>query len=316
MLCSIFRTMNLPSDLNALRDYAQVVTHGGFSPAARALGVPKSRLSRRVAELEARLGLQLIQRSTRRFHVTETGKAFYQHCQAMLSEAEAALGVVEQLRGEPRGQVRLSCPTALTYFLMGELIADFMAQHPAVNVELESTNRRVDVIGEGLDLAIRVRFPPLEDSGLVMRVLADSAQRLVASPDLLAAAGPFKHPDNLTRLPSLDWTSGSGRAPQWSLIGPDGETHEVLHQPRLQTEDMMALRCAALRGLGLVQLPALLVQQEMQAERLIEALPGWRPRSGIVHAVFPSRRGLRPAVRALVDYLASACQRQAVSLTA
>jgi DNA-binding transcriptional LysR family regulator len=306
--------MDAQTDLNAFRDYALVVAHGGFSPAARALGIPKSRLSRRVAELEARLGLQLIQRSTRRFHVTETGRAFYQHCQALLGEAEAALGVIEQVQGTPRGRVRLSCPTALTYFLMGELIAAFMAEHPAVNVELESTNRRVDVIGEGLDLAIRVRFPPLEDSGLVMRVLADSAQRLVASPALLAAAGPRTHPGGLAGLPSLDWTGGSGRAPHWVLIGPDGDSHELAHQPRLQTEDMMALRCAALRGLGLVQLPALLIREELQSGRLVEALPGWRPRSGIVHAVFPSRRGLRPAVRALLDYLASACQRQAEAL--
>ncbi len=289
-------------DLNDLYFYAQVVDHGGFAPAGRALGQPKSKLSRRVALLEERLGVRLIQRSSRRFSVTEVGQNYYAHCKAMLVEADAAQESVEMTRSEPCGVIRLSCPVALLHARVGTMLADFMAANPRVEVHLEATNRRVDVVAEGVDVAIRVRYPPLEDSDLVLKVLAQRSQCLVASPALLQRLGPVTTLPDLNRLPTLDL--GPARPDHaWRLIGPDGAEAAIHHRPRLVTDDMVALRTAAVAGVGIVQLPTLVVSDEIQAGRLVQVLQGWAPRRHVIHALYPSRRGLLPAVRALLDFL-------------
>lgn len=290
-------------DLNDLYFFVQVVDHSGFAPAARALGLPKSRLSRRLSVLEDRLGVRLIQRSTRRFAVTEIGQEFYRHCVAMLVEAEAAEEAVERSRAEPQGVVKLSCPPALLCFQVGNMIADYMAAHPRVAVHLESTSRRVDVIAEGFDVAIRVRFPPLEESDLIMRRLAPSTQRLVASPGLVSKLPQPLVVADLANLPSIDFAPPQ-RSHQWCLEGHDGATATIGHHPRLITDDMVQMRIAALAGIGVVQLPTMVVDKDLGAGTLVDVLPEWHPRSGIVHAVFPSRRGLLPAVRGLIDHLA------------
>ncbi|MFH5927515.1 LysR substrate-binding domain-containing protein [Roseomonas xinghualingensis] len=291
-------------DLNDLYYFAAVVDHGGFSAAGRALGVQKSLLSRRVLALEERLGVRLLNRSSRRFSVTEVGREFYDRCVAMLVEAEAAEQVAAQVQGEPRGVVRMSCPTALLSFQFGELIARFMMLNPGVQILLESTNRRVDVISEGLDLAVRVRFPPLDSTGLVMRRLDDSAQCLVAAPILIRAQ--LQSPADLYGLPSLGLVRPS-REHMWRLHHADGKIATVPHAPRLVTDDMSVLRDAAMEGAGVVQLPTIFVSDDVKAGRLVDVLPDWRPESGVVHAAFPSRRGLLPSVRALVDFLAREC---------
>lgn len=290
-------------DLNDLRFFAEVVEANGFAAAARKLGTPRSRLSRRIGLLEERLGVRLVQRSTRRFSVTEIGREYYRHCLAMLVEADAAQEAIDRTRSTPQGTVRVSCPSSVIYFQVGVMIARFMAEYPKVDVLLESTNRRVDVIHEGFDIAIRVRFPPLEDSGLVVRKLGESTQRLVASPSLLSGFSRPLVPADLTALPSLAWEP-ERQEHEWCLDCPDGATAAVRHKPRLVTEDMVALRLAALSGAGVCQLPTMVVQEDMQAGRLIDVLPEWSPRTGIIHAVFPSRRGLLPSVRALLDFLA------------
>lgn len=301
-------------DLNDLYYFVQVVDRGGFAAAGRALGMQKSKLSRRIALLEERLGVRLIQRSTRRFSVTEIGQEYYERCVAVLVEAEAAQSVIERVRSEPQGVIRIACPTALLNFQFGELIARFMIANPRVEIHLESTNRRVDVIGEGFDMVIRVRFPPLEHSELVMRRLDESTQCLVASPSLLEGKKHPESPADLHGWPSLD-LGPPHREHSWSLEQSDGKTAIVLHTPRLVTDDMAALREAAIKGVGIVQLPTMMVWQDVQAGRLIHVLPQWIPESGIIHAVFPSRRGLLPSVRALVDFMVSECgaRRRAIS---
>ncbi len=176
-------------DLNDLYYFVQVVDHHGFAPAARALGMQKSKLSRRIAALEDQLGTRLIQRSSRKFSVTEIGLAYYQHCLAMLIEAEAAQALIDGARSEPCGTIRVACAPGLLTYQMSSLIVRFMALYPELEVQLHSTSRRVDVIGEGFDLAIRVREPPLEETDLVMRKLDESVHRLGASPDLIARLG-------------------------------------------------------------------------------------------------------------------------------
>jgi DNA-binding transcriptional LysR family regulator len=228
-------------DLNDLYYFVHVVEHDGYAAAGRALGMPRSKLSRRIMTLEERLGVRLLQRSTRKLTVTEIGQEYYRHCVAMLAEAAAAEEAIERSRAEPQGLVRISAPPALVCFEVGPMIARYMAAHPRVTIELESTSRRVDVIGEGIDVALRVRFPPLEQSELVMRTLGESPQRMVASPNLV-------------------------------------------------------------KGMTLPLVPAD-VDPHIAAGELVDVTPGWTPRGGIVHAVFPTRRGLLPSVRGLIDFL-------------
>lgn len=292
-------------DLNDLYYFAKVVEYGGFAPAGRALGEPKSKLSRRIALLEERLGVRLIQRSTRHFSVTEVGQTYYAHVRAMLVEAEAAAEAIEMTRSQPRGLVRLSCPTMLLDFRIGPMLADFMAACPDVQVHLEATNRRVDVIAEGFDLAVRVRPPPLEDSELVLKVLGQRNQGLVAAPALLQRYGTPQGPVDLQAMPSL----GLGQAPgehAWHLQGPGGVQADIRHSPRFVTRGMLALRQAACAGVGVVQLPLMLVAPSLQAGQLVQVLPQWAPPAEIIHAVYPSRRGLLPSVRALLDHLETA----------
>ncbi|MBV6273786.1 LysR family transcriptional regulator [Alcaligenaceae bacterium CGII-47] len=290
-------------DLNDLYYYVQVLDHGGFAPAGRALGIPKSKLSRRIAALETRLGVRLIQRSTRRFSVTEIGQTYYSHCKAMLVEAQAAQEAIDVIHTDPQGIVRITCPVALLHTNVEGMLVDFMVDNPRVTIHLEATNRRVDPVGEGIDIALRVRPPPIEDSDLVMRILANRSQRLVASPALITRLGLPKIPDDLADWPSLAHGDPQGNH-TWDLIGPKSEQITLRHTPRMVTNDMAALHSAALGGLGAVQLPVMMIRATLAQGALVNLLPGWAPRTDIVHAVFPSRRGLLPSVRALVDYLA------------
>lgn len=298
-------------DLNDLYYFVQVVDHLGFAPAARALGMQKSKLSRRIAALEDQLGTRLIQRSSRRFSVTEIGQAYYQHCLAMLVEAEAAQALIDGARSEPCGTIRVACAPGLLTYQMSGLIVRFMALYPELEVQLHSTSRRVDVIGEGFDLAIRVREPPLEQTDLVMRKLDESVHRLVASPDLIARMGTPTGPADLAGWPSLDF-GPAHRDHVWALNHKDGMTASVRHAPRLVTDDLHMLHEGALNGLGVGLLPSAAVMRDLEAGRLVDLLPDWRPKKWIVHAVFPSRRGLLPSVRMLLDFLVEGCAEQQI----
>ncbi|MEA2780063.1 MAG: hypothetical protein QOK29_1607 [Rhodospirillaceae bacterium] len=298
-------------DLNDLYYFVQVVEHGGFAAAARALGVPKSKLSRRLAMLEERLGARLIQRSTRRFSVTEIGQVYHQRCVAMVLEAESAQEAIDRTRAEPQGLVRVSCPVVLMQSRrVASIVSRFLIDHPRVRIHIEATNRRVDVIAEGFDIAIRVRPPPLEDTGLVARVLEEQGSIWVTSPTLLRLRGHPREPADLARFDSLDIFRPGGDH-TWRLIGPDGVINSVVHRPRLVTDEMMTLRQAAIDGVGIVLLPKYLVDDDIARGDLEVVLPQWTSLSGVVHAVFPSRRGLLPAVRKLIDVLAAKFVEQA-----
>lgn len=294
-------------DLNDLFYFVKVVDHGGFAPAGRALGLPKSKLSRRVAELESRLDTRLINRSPRVFTVTELGKEYYRHCVAMLVEAEAAQEVIDHSRSEPVGSIRVSCPPGIIYFLVAPLIIRFMQQYPKVKIEMEATSRRIDVVREGFDVALRVRYPPLEDSDLTMKVLSKSPQCLMAAPEVVAQYPKPITPDDLSKLPSIDFEQWDGQH-VWCLDGPAGAAVKIHHQPRLVTDDVFTLLKAAVGGLGVVKMPLIVGGQDLIDGNLVSILPDWRPRGGIFHAVFPSRRGLLPAVRAFLDFLADSLE--------
>lgn len=290
-------------DLNDLYFFAAVVEHGGFSAAGRALGVPKSRLSKRVAQLEDRLGVRLLQRTTRRFVVTEVGERFYAHCRAVLEEARAAQEAVDELRAEPRGVVRLSCPVSLTQTILAHVLPDFLAKYPKLQVRVLSSNRRVDLLGEGYDLAIRVRSKLDTDANMVVRSFGQSRVLPVASTALLDALGRPKHPDELAKLPALSMQEHEG--PQtWELIDATGERVSVEVNARLICGDFAVLLEAARRGIGVTLLPEFVCAPAVTRGELEVLLPEWSAPEGTMHFIYPSRRGMLPSVRALVDFLA------------
>ena len=288
-------------DLNQMYFFAQVVTHRGFSAASRELGIPKSRLSRQVAQLEAHLGVRLIQRSTRHFFLTEIGQRYFERCQAMLIEAEAAQYAIDEVYKEPCGTLRISCPLLLLHIHVSEVLTAFMQQYPGIKIELEASNRRVDVMAEGFDIAIRAR-PHLESSDLVAKVFSNRSQVLVAQTEWLSQQPPIAHPNDLSTLSAL----GLGRPNEhlaWHMQHAVHGSVQIPYQARLITTDMPTLLQAALAGLGMVQLPHMLVATALQQQQLSPILPEWQFAADIIHAIYPSRRGQLPAVRAFLHHL-------------
>ena len=289
-------------DLNDMLYFVEVVERGGFAAAGRALGIPKSRLSRRVAELEGRLGVRLLQRTTRKLSLTAVGETFLRHGQAMRDAALAASEAVAEVQTEPRGTIRISCPVTLAQTVLGELMPQFLQRCPLVHVDMHVTNRPVDVVEEGVDVALRVRSS-LDDSGsMVVKRLDRSKTILVASPDLLGRQGT---PRGLADLQHLDSMAMSAVDGQSSLLlrGPGGQEQRLQLQPRYVVDDLLTLKFAALAGSGMCWLPDYMCQEEIRSGRLVHLLPEWAPPPGIVHAVFSSRRGLAPAVRHFLDFL-------------
>jgi len=291
------------ADLNDLRFFAAVVEHGGFSAAGRALGVPKSRLSKRVALLEERLGVRLLQRTTRRFAVTEVGERFHAHCRAMLEEAQAAQDAVDELSAEPRGVVRVSCPVSVAQTVLAHLLPDFMALYPKVQVRLVANNRRFDVINEGIDIAIRVREKLDADASLILRSFGQSAVLLCGSKTFLDAHGRPAVPDDLERLPLLSWFEHEG-AQMMELIGADKARVNIEMKARMICGEFNVIYEAAKRGLGIAALPEFICAPAILRGELEVVLPQWTVPQGIAHFVYASRRGLLPGVRAFVDFLA------------
>lgn len=292
-------------DLNELFLYAKVVEHGGFAPAGRALNVSKSTLSRRVNQLEARLGIRLIQRSTRQFQVTDIGQAYYRHCVAMTAEAESAQDLIAFNKSVPQGVIRLSCTTPLLNYWVAPMLGQFMAQHPGIELNVKSFNRKVDVISEGYDIALSLCFAPLENSRLIMKVLANSPQVLVANASFLRQHPAPSMTADLSALPTVSWGNPMLHY-TWRLVGPDGVTREIRHTPRLISDDIPTLKNAVLAGVGIANLPLAVIKDEIDTGQLMVLLPEWHPIEGVITAVFPSRRGLLPSVRSLIDFLAQA----------
>ncbi|HEY6482285.1 MAG TPA: LysR family transcriptional regulator [Steroidobacteraceae bacterium] len=294
-------------DLAALDDYfyfAKVIEHHGYAKAARALRIPKSRLSRHVAALEARLGVRLVNRSSRRFAVTDVGQEVNRHAMAMVAEAEAAVEAVEFARAEPRGSIKVSCPVALTQTALAAILPDFLGRFPAVRVLLHATNRRVDVINEGFDLSLRVRTHPSGEDGLVMRSFGQMSELLVASSAYLDSAGRPERPEQLAERATLGFAPETERQ-SWELFDSACRSVRVDHSPRLVCHDFVMLRAATLAGLGIALLPESVVRADLHGGQLERILPDWNLPLGVLHAVFPSRRGLLPSVRAFIDFLAA-----------
>lgn len=283
--------------------FAKVSEHGGYAKAARVLGIPKSRLSRHVAALESRLGVRLVNRSTRRFAVTEVGQEVRRHATAMLAEADAAVEAVEFARAEPCGLVKASCPVAIAQTAMALYLPEFLARYPKIRLMLHATNRRVDVINEGFDVALRVRTVPTGEDGLVMRAFGSSSNFLVASREYLDERGRPERPEQVPQHATLSFSAETDRQ-TWELFDADGTSVQIEHTPRLVCHDFTMLRAAVLAGLGIALLPESVVRADVESGTIQQVLPAWTLPLGVFHIVFPTRRGLLPSVRAFIDFLA------------
>ncbi|MDA8484154.1 LysR substrate-binding domain-containing protein [Pseudomonas resinovorans] len=291
-------------DLNDLFYFAKVVEYGGFSAAARLLGVPKSRLSRRIAELETRLDARLLQRTTRKMALTDVGERFLRHCQAMLLEAEQAEEVVASLTVEPRGRLRVSCPTELAHAMLRPMITDFLQQYPLVQLDMILTNRRVDLREEGVDVALRVREEGDEDPTLIARVLRPAQAFLVAAPSLVEGRSILT-PDDLQSLPALGGLEADRRI-HHDLRDAQGNRREVVLEARLGIEDFDVRKHAVLAGLGFSMLPQMNCEAELRDGSMVRLLPDWHLPGGNLQAVYTHRRGMLPAVRAWIEHLSQA----------
>jgi DNA-binding transcriptional LysR family regulator len=296
-------------DFNDLQFFAAVVLNRGFSAAARALGVPKSRVSRRVALLEERLGVRLLDRTTRGLGLTQVGQQVFEHARAAVIEAEAAEDAALRMQAEPRGLVRLSCPLGLQDVIAGPL-PGFLAAHPQLRVQCIATNRRVDLVHEGVDIAIRVRERLDTDADLQVKRIGVSRRILVASPNLLAKGGAPVSPADLANFPILHQEEQSGGT--WHLTSEDGDIGSVVVEPRLATGSFDVLIAAARQGAGIALLPARSCQEALFSGALVRVLPKWSGTDGILHLVFASRRGMLPGVRAVIDFAAAALKSSVV----
>lgn len=287
-------------NLNDLRLFVQAVESGGFAAAARILGLPKSTVSKRVAELEAELGARLIHRTSRAFVLTEAGRDFFDHARAALIEAEAAEDAVRRRLSEPSGLVRITCSVPGAQGVLARRLPDLARAYPRVMVEVHASDRFVDVVQEGFDIAIRNHFAPLPDSGLVQRRLSTEAITMVAAPGYLAKHGTPAEPEDLASHRGL---LISTKAEAWRLTLADGREATVAPQPVMAADESMVLLEAAAAGLGVACLPEGMTEEAVSAGRLATVLPGWVAGMVTTTLLIPHRRGQLPGVRAVVEFL-------------
>ena len=290
------------TDLDDFYCFAQVVEHGGFSAAERATDIPKSKLSRRVYNLEERLGVRLIQRSSRHFAVTDIGMNIYRHAQVMLSAAQAAHDLVDHLSTEPRGIIKLSLPVSIAQNEIARILPAFLKQYPEIKIQMMVTNRRVDIINEGFDIALRVRSSLDDDPNLVIRQFDQIEQHLFASQGYLNEFGHLKNPEELSEHKIL--SMADEHTEQFLILHNNMQQQKKIRViPTVLGSDLSMLAQLATSGCGITLLPDNVVQQYVERGELVRVLPEWKAAHGIFHMVYPSRRGLLPAVRVFIDYL-------------
>jgi DNA-binding transcriptional LysR family regulator len=289
--------------LAALRALRRVVELGSFTAAADALGISHTIVSRQVRQLEEHLGAQLLNRTTRRFALTDAGREYYESTREVLDLLDEADRNVGHHQAEPTGTLRINAPMAFGTIEVAQWLPGFMAKYPGVQVDLVCNDRMVDLIEDGFDVALRLARD-LPDSTLVARRLATSKVVLAASPGYLQAHGAPTVPQDLTQHNCLVYTAAT-RASEWTLVGADGAEHAVAVRGTLQANTNIALRAAAVAGVGIANAAAFIVREELERGALVEVLPGYTPKPRELYALYPQNRHLSPKVRAFVDYAAS-----------
>jgi DNA-binding transcriptional LysR family regulator len=286
--------------LTAMATFRRVVEAGSLSAAARAAGVPKSAVSKQLAALEAHLGARLLNRTTRNLSLTEVGRAYLERCRLILEEVEEAEALTASLQGEPRGTLRVNAPMSFGFLHLAPALPDFVARHPGVEVDLVMNDRRVDLIDEGFDLAVRIG--PLADSSLIARRLGTYRMVVCGSPTYLARRGVPRTLDDLAAHDCLRYVSGDG-SDAWPFATPDGGRTSLRVRGPLRANNGDALRAAARGGLGLTQLPTFLLADDLASGALVLVLEEFEPAPLPVHAIYPHNRHLSGKVRAFVDFL-------------
>ncbi|BDX08064.1 LysR substrate-binding domain-containing protein [Planctobacterium marinum] len=289
-------------DLNDYYYFVHVVEKKGFSAAAVTLDIPKSRLSRHIKSLEERLQVQLIQRTSRQFAITEIGQIFYRHARSLVDEMEQAEAAVKLNQKELSGSVNLSCSVGVAQFALKQVLLDFMIENPQILVQQHVSNQPVNLIESGIDIAVRGHMAPLPDSSLIQRHLATVQWHLFASPEYLAQKGTPASPIELIKQQTLKvgWQSKKGA---WTLLHDSGKEASIPITARLCSDDMSTLKLAAEQGLGIVALPSYTCKQELAENKLQRVLPEWNAGIAELTLLTPSRKGTSPSVSALKDYL-------------
>lgn len=290
--------MDEPLDLQDVTAFLAVADTGSFTAAARRLGVAKSNVSRRIARLEQQLGARLLERTTRRLRLTEVGETYHAHVSGAMQQLAEAARSVSQIQGEPRGRLRISAPADWNE-TMGRLVAEFSARYPHIQVEVDLTQRRVDLVAEGFDLALRAG--KLEDSSLIARSVGEGGTHLYASPAYLERRGEPRDPASLAEHAFVLFRGRQGEL-RLALHGPDGAREEVLVSGVISALDFGFVRHALLHGAGIGLLPDPLGAQELAAGRLRLVLPRHSLSRSPFHVVYPSTRFLSPKVRVFVDF--------------
>jgi DNA-binding transcriptional LysR family regulator len=314
------------TDLNQLVIFAKVVETGSFTGAGRQLGLPKSTVSRKIAQLEERFGVQLLVRTTRKIAMTEIGAAFYQRCSRISAQVDEVERAFDDLQGEPSGTLRVVAPHELASILSSELISEFLLAHARVDVDLELNGRGVEAIEHGFDLVLALEAMPTMTSGVLAVELGVVERRLVASPEYLERRG---EPKTLAQLERHDLCISVGRAmlpramlphgplhvprvvsdrdanyrPSLELFGPNRASTLISSRPRLTVNDDVQLREAALAGVGIALLPVLACRRELAAGRLCLVLDEWAPSVTRVHAVYPTAHHFAAKLRAFVEFM-------------
>lgn len=294
----------LPFDLNNLQFFAAVVERRGFTAAANVLGMPKSKVSRHVAELEESLGTQLLLRNSRKLELTDSGAEFYGYCVTMMEQARTAQLAMQNRTGSVAGTLRISVTVAVADLLLKDTLPAFLTTYPKVTVALQATNREVDLIGERVDIAVRgmKAAPPASD--IVQSAVCTIRWGLMANRAYLANV-PVRTLEDLERADALMYQSIDANAPGWTLYRDNGDELFQRARVRLQSDNLTVLKSVALSGMGICELPLYACRDEIAAGTLQQVLPEFRPRFGRLALLFPSRRGMTPAARSFAEHLRS-----------
>lgn len=287
-------------NLQDLHLFVAVVEHGGFAAASRALDVPKSTLSKRVAALEDALGARLLFRTSRSVSLTDVGRDYFDHARAAIIEAQAAEEAVRRRVGQPVGTVRVTAAVSVAQRVLAPYMPQLARAYPQLCVHLHATDRFVDIVQEGYDIAVRSHLRPLPDSALVQRRVRVDAILLVAARSYVLEHGTPKQPQDLARHHAL--LTGPADVP-WGLEGPGGATAKVTPLPRIVADEVSVLREATLAGLGVACLPEDFCRDALDDGRLVHLLPGWTAGRITTTLLMPDRRSVLPGVRAVVEYL-------------
>ena len=285
-----------------MQTFAAVVDTGSFVKAADALSLSKAAVSRYVGDLESRLGVRLLHRTTRRLSLTEEGQVFHARCKDLLSGVDEAEAEITSRSGEASGQVRVNVPVTFGIRHLAPLWGEFRARHPKVTLDVTLADRVVDLVEEGYDVAVRIAT--LESSTLISKLLSTTRMVLCASPKYLKERGTPRHPDELAHHAVISYSYWSTRD-EWHFDGPQGKL-SVKTQPCMHTNNGDTCRAAALAHQGVILQPTFLVGDDLAAGMLVELMPEYRSIELGIYAVYPTRKHVSPKVRALIAFLAEA----------